>query len=181
MVAMVSPRFTRSLVSTIHAVTLCRRSGLLSCLRTWPPDLADMAGTRPLVVTMSLSTVPHVDCKCAAAAAGPSSGYEWTYSINARPTERYHRASPPRPKRPCSVLLSLEDRVETETARRSRGGRGRGGGRCGQVGARHPVLAATPLPLVAQPGGDLVDPLHVRRVQVAAVLVARGDVQPTKR
>ena len=74
MVAMVSPRFTRSLVSTIHAVTLCRRSGLLSCLRTWPPDLADMAGTRPLVVTMFLSTVPPVDCKCAAAAAGPSSG-----------------------------------------------------------------------------------------------------------
>ena len=68
MVAMVSPRFTRSLVITIHAVTLCRRSGLLSCLRTWPPDLADMAGTRPLVVTMSLSTVLPVDCKCAAAA-----------------------------------------------------------------------------------------------------------------
>ena len=74
MVAMVSPRFTRSylLVSTTHAVTLCRRSGTLSCLRTWPPDLADMAGTRPRVLTMSLSTVPPVDCKCAAAAAGPS-------------------------------------------------------------------------------------------------------------
>ena len=74
MVAMGSPRFTRSLVSTIHAVTLCRRSGLFSCLRTWPPELADMAGTRPQVVTMSLSTVPSVDCKRAAAAAGPSSG-----------------------------------------------------------------------------------------------------------
>ena len=32
-----------------------------------------MAGTRPRVVTMSLNTVPPVDCKCAAAAAGPSS------------------------------------------------------------------------------------------------------------
>ena len=62
MVAMGSPRFTRSLVSTIHAVSLCRRLGLLSCLRTWPPDLADMAGTRPRVVTMSLNTVPPVDC-----------------------------------------------------------------------------------------------------------------------
>ena len=73
MVAMGSPRFTRSLVSTIHAVSLCRRLGLLSCLSTWPPELADMAGTRPRVVTMSLNTVPPVDCKCAAAAAGPSS------------------------------------------------------------------------------------------------------------
>ena len=75
MVAMVSPRFTRSLVSTIHAVSLCRRLGLLSCLSTWPHELADMAGTRPQVVTMSLNTVPPVDCKCAAAAAGPSSRY----------------------------------------------------------------------------------------------------------
>ena len=73
MVAMVSPRFTRSLVSTIHAVSLCRRLGLLSCLSTWPHELADMAGTRPQVVTMSLNTVPPVDCKCAAAAAGLSS------------------------------------------------------------------------------------------------------------
>ena len=73
MVAMVSPRFTRSLVSTIHAVSLCRRSGLLSCLRTWPPELADRPVARPLMVSMLLSTVPPVDCKCAAAAAGPSS------------------------------------------------------------------------------------------------------------
>ena len=73
MVAMGSPRCTRSLVSTIHAVSLCRRLGLLSCLSTWPHELADMAGTRPQVVTMSLNTVPPVDCKCAAAAAGLSS------------------------------------------------------------------------------------------------------------
>jgi hypothetical protein len=32
-----------------------------------------MAGTRPQVVTMSLNTVPPVDCKCAAAAAGLNS------------------------------------------------------------------------------------------------------------
>ena len=56
------------------AVAALGASGLLSCLRTWPPELADMAGTRPQVVTMSLSTVPSVDCKRAAAAAGPSSG-----------------------------------------------------------------------------------------------------------
>ena len=73
MVAIVSPRFTRSLVSTTHAVSLCRRLGLLSCLRTWPPELADRLRTRALVVTMFLNTVPPVDCKCAAAAAGPSS------------------------------------------------------------------------------------------------------------
>ena len=73
MVAMGSPRYTRSLVSTIHAVSLCRRLGLLSCLSTWPHELADMTGTRPQVVTMSLNAVPPVDCKCAAAAAGPSS------------------------------------------------------------------------------------------------------------
>ena len=52
-----------------HAVSLCRRLGTLSSLRTWPPDIADMAGTRSRVVTMSLSTVPPVDCKRAAAAA----------------------------------------------------------------------------------------------------------------
>ena len=73
MVAMVSPSLTRSLVSTTHAVSLCRRLGLLSCLSTWPHELADMAGTRPQVVTMSLNTVPSVDCKCAAAAAGLNS------------------------------------------------------------------------------------------------------------
>ena len=73
MVAMVSPRFTRSLVSTIHAVSLCRRLGLLSCLRTWPPELADMLVARPLVVTMFLNTVPPVDCKLAAAARSLSS------------------------------------------------------------------------------------------------------------
>ena len=32
-----------------------------------------MLRTRPLVVTMFLSTVPPVDCKCAAAAAGLNS------------------------------------------------------------------------------------------------------------
>ena len=56
-----------------------------------------------------------------------------------------------------------------------------GGAVSESVGARHPVLAAAPHPLVAQPGGDLVDPLHVRRVQVAVVLVMRVDVQPAHR
>ena len=69
---MASPRFTRSLVSTIHAVSLCRRLGLLSCSSTWPHELADRLVARPLMVTMLLSTVPPVECKCAAAAAGPS-------------------------------------------------------------------------------------------------------------
>ena len=63
MVAMVSPRFTRSLVSTIHAVSLCRRLGLLSCSSTWPHELADRLVARPLMVTMLLSTVPPVECK----------------------------------------------------------------------------------------------------------------------
>ena len=72
MVAMGSPRFARSLVSTTHAVSLCWRLGTLSCLRTRPPDLADMLVARPLMVTMLLSTVPPVDCKWAAAASSPS-------------------------------------------------------------------------------------------------------------
>ena len=39
----------------------------------WPHELADMLVARPPMVSMLLSTVPPVDCKCAAAAAGPSS------------------------------------------------------------------------------------------------------------
>ena len=58
---------------TIHAVSLCRRLGTLSCLRTWPPELADRLVARPLMVTMLLSTVPPVDYKCAAAASSLSS------------------------------------------------------------------------------------------------------------
>ena len=43
------------------------------------------------------------------------------------------------------------------------------------------VLPPRTSQLVAQPGGDLVDPLHVRRVQVAVVLVMRVNVQPAHR
>ena len=43
------------------------------------------------------------------------------------------------------------------------------------------MIAVTSHSLVAQPGGDLVDPLLMRRVQVVVVLLARVDVQPAHR
>eukprot|EP00964_Phaeocystis_antarctica_P151088 scaffold118650_cov62-Phaeocystis_antarctica.AAC.3 len=74
---------------------------------------------------------------------------------------------------PKQLLLS-----ETEIAARRRGYHG--GGSL-SLGARHPVIAVSSHSLVAQPGGDLVDPLLVRRVQVVVVLLARVDVQPAHR
>ena len=74
--AMVHAQLGHQPLARTTETSLQRSSGNLSCLSAQPPALAFWAGTRPQVVTVSLSTVPFLYSKRTAVTRSPSRGMD---------------------------------------------------------------------------------------------------------